>query len=229
MDWKNDEVLKALIEKAKQTGTLTYDEVTAALPPDADPDRLSELTDYLLDQTGVSLIDGDEEAEEAPVAATAEVALADPEASTYEDSDGDGRHIDDPVRMYLPDPDGPDRAAQPEAGGLARHEARTHPPPLPPQGAGVRLRDAAGGRDAQARPYRRPADLDRTIKVSQTENLEKDKILQRMPHNLRTLEPLMEYNVEDFQRLSDERTAREGEGRHPRTPPAPPPQDGHAR
>ena len=34
--------------------------------------------------------------------------------------------------------------------------------------------------------------FDRTIKVSQTENLEKDKILARMPHNLRTLEPLME-------------------------------------
>jgi RNA polymerase primary sigma factor len=49
--------------------------------------------------------------------------------------------------------------------------------------------------------------FDRTIKVSQTENLEKDKILARMPHNLRTLEPLMEANVEDFQRLSDERAA----------------------
>ena len=48
--------------------------------------------------------------------------------------------------------------------------------------------------------------FDRTIKVSQTENLEKDKILARMPHNLKTLEPLMESNVEDFQRLADERT-----------------------
>src|SRR2546428_7456072 len=47
--------------------------------------------------------------------------------------------------------------------------------------------------------------FDRTIKVSQTENLEKDKILQRMPHNLRTLEPLMESNVEDFQILGDDR------------------------
>ena len=43
--------------------------------------------------------------------------------------------------------------------------------------------------------------FDRTIKVSQTENLEKDKILARMPHNLQTLEPLMEFNVEDFSRL----------------------------
>ena len=40
--------------------------------------------------------------------------------------------------------------------------------------------------------------FDRTVKVSLTENLEKDKILQRMPHNLKTLEHLMEQNQEDF-------------------------------
>src|SRR5262249_46381422 len=49
--------------------------------------------------------------------------------------------------------------------------------------------------------------FDRTVKVSQTENLEKEKILARMPHNLRTLEPLMEQNVEEFNKLIDERTA----------------------
>src|SRR5437870_1064956 len=40
--------------------------------------------------------------------------------------------------------------------------------------------------------------FDRTIKVSLTENLEKDKILQRMPHNLKTLEYLLEQNRDDF-------------------------------
>src|SRR5947209_2585834 len=47
--------------------------------------------------------------------------------------------------------------------------------------------------------------FDRTVKVSLTENLEKDKILQRMPHNLRTLEHLMAQNQEDFQKLVDPR------------------------
>jgi RNA polymerase primary sigma factor len=47
--------------------------------------------------------------------------------------------------------------------------------------------------------------FDRTIKVSLTENLEKDKIIQRMPHNLKTLEHLMEDNARDFDRLVDER------------------------
>ena len=40
--------------------------------------------------------------------------------------------------------------------------------------------------------------FDRTVKVSVTENLEKDQILGRMPHNLKTLEHLMECNVRDF-------------------------------
>jgi RNA polymerase primary sigma factor len=47
--------------------------------------------------------------------------------------------------------------------------------------------------------------FDRTIKISLTENLEKDKILQRMPHNLKTLKHLMEQNAEDFRRLTDPR------------------------
>ena len=51
--------------------------------------------------------------------------------------------------------------------------------------------------------------FDRTIRTSLTENLEKDKILQRMPHNLRTLERLMEQNVDDFQASLDPSLAEE--------------------
>lgn len=204
MDWKNDEVVKALIEKAKQTGTLTYEEVTAALPPDADPDRLSEITDYVLDQTGVSLIEGDEDAEDVPVPAAAEAILNDPEAPSYEDSDGDGRHIDDPVRMYLTQMGQIDLLDRKQEVSLAMKIELTR----------RRFRrkvlecDYAMRQVVETLKRVHTGDLpfDRTIKVSQTENLEKDKILARMPHNLRTLEPLMEANVEDFQRLSDERT-----------------------
>lgn len=213
MDWKNDEVVKALIEKAKQTGTLTYDEVNAALPADADPDRLSEITEYLVDQTGVSLIDGDDEAEEAPVpAAAADPAATETEgAAPYEDSDGDGRHIDDPVRMYLTQMGQIDLLDRKQEVQLAMKIELTR----------RRFRrkvlecDYAMRQVVETLKRVHTGDLpfDRTIKVSQTENLEKDKILARMPHNLRTLEPLMEANVEDFQRLGDERTpAAEREG-----------------
>src|SRR5205814_173358 len=43
--------------------------------------------------------------------------------------------------------------------------------------------------------------FDRTVKVSMTENLEKEQILQRMPHNLKTLEHLMAQNEQDFEGL----------------------------
>ncbi len=202
MDWKNDEVLKALIEKAKQTGSLTYDEVNAALPADAEPDRLTEITEYLLDQHGVSLIDGDEEADDAPVAVV-ETVVAEAEPSAYEDSDGDGRHIDDPVRMYLTQMGQIDLLDRRQEVSLAMKIELTR----------RRFRrkvlecDYAMRQVVETLKRVHSGDLpfDRTIKVSQTENLEKDKILARMPHNLRTLEPLMEANVEDFQHLSDDR------------------------
>src|SRR5262245_47283379 len=66
MDWKNDEVLKALLEKGKQSGSLTFDEVNQALPELSEPDRLAEITEFLMDQHGIQLIDGDEE-DESPV------------------------------------------------------------------------------------------------------------------------------------------------------------------
>src|SRR5437016_1985370 len=59
--------------------------------------------------------------------------------------------------------------------------------------------------------------FDRTVKVSLTENLEKDKILQRMPHNLKTLEHLMEQNEQDFDSLLDARCAEEDKRRLRRT------------
>lgn len=43
--------------------------------------------------------------------------------------------------------------------------------------------------------------FDRTIKVSLTERLTKEQISQRMPHNLRTLEPLIAQNQADFEIL----------------------------
>src|SRR6476659_8940128 len=203
MDWKNDEVLKTLLEKGKQTGSLTFDEVNAALPEMSEPDRLAEITEYLLDQHGVSLIDGDDDAEEAPVA-VAEAILADPEAPSYEDADGDGRHIDDPVRMYLTQMGQIDLLDRKQEVSLAmkieltrrRFRRKVLACEYAMRQAGETLKRVHSG----------DLPFDRTIKVSQTENLEKDKILARMPHNLRTLEPLMEANVEDFQRLSDDRT-----------------------
>ena len=44
------------------------------------------------------------------------------------------------------------------------------------------------------RVYRGELPFDRTVQVSVTDRLEKEQILGRMPHNLRTLETLLERN-----------------------------------
>jgi RNA polymerase primary sigma factor len=206
MDWKNDEVLKALLEKGKQTGSLTFDEVNQALPELSEPDRLAEITEFLLDQYGISLIDGDEEdAEDNPTALAEELLANAEDLPSYEDSDGDGRHIDDPVRMYLTQMgEIPLLDRRQEVSLAMRIELTRRRFRRKVLECDYALRQVV---ETLKRVHTGDLPFDRTIKVSQTENLEKDKILARMPHNLRTLEPLMEANVEDFQRLLDERTA----------------------
>src|SRR6267154_3515872 len=46
--------------------------------------------------------------------------------------------------------------------------------------------------------YRSELPFDRTIKVSLTEQLTKEQIMARMPHNLRTLAHLLGENRQDF-------------------------------
>ncbi len=206
MDWKSDEVLKNLIEKGKESGSLTYDDLNAALPEGAsDPDRLQDILE-LLDKNGISVIDADdaEEREEGVAALVEEVLVADADAPNYEDSDGDGRHIDDPVRMYLTQMGQIDLLDRKQEVSLAmRIELTRRRFRRKVLECDYALRQVT---ETLKRVHSGDLPFDRTIKVSQTENLEKDKILARMPHNLRTLEPLMEANVEDFQRLIDERS-----------------------
>ena len=202
MDWKADETLRALVEKGKQSGSLTFDEVNQAIPELADPDRLTEIQE-LLESFGISLIDEDdtEAREEVPAAVLAEELLAEAEANQYGDTDGDGRHIDDPVRMYLTQMGEIPLLSRDKEISLARKIEVTR----------RRFRrkvlecDYALRQVVETLKRVMSGDLpfDRTIKVSQTEELEKDQILQRMPHNLRTLEPLMELNVDDFHRMEE--------------------------
>ncbi|MFO0822420.1 MAG: hypothetical protein U0792_04765 [Gemmataceae bacterium] len=78
------------------------------------------------------------------------------------------------------------------------------PPPLPPEGT----RCDYALRQVASRSSRCNGDppSTATIRGRLDENLEKDKILARMPHSLRTLGTTLESNVEDFQRLLDDRT-----------------------
>jgi RNA polymerase primary sigma factor len=198
---KTDDLLKSLLERGKQTGSLTYEEVNAALPEGAiDPERLGDILEQL-EQHGINVIDeADTEAEPEPR------LLADGsrpvEESPFDDNDGDGKHIDDPVRMYLTQMGEIPLLTRDKEISLAQKiEVTRRRFRRKVLECDYALRNVF---ETLKRVERGELPFDRTIKVSQTESLEKDQILQRMPHNLRTLEPLMEQNVDDFHRLTDE-------------------------
>src|SRR3981189_71768 len=98
--------LKKLVQKGKERGYVTYDELNAALPPDEVSSEQIEDTMAMLSEAGVNVVEAEEQ-EEAPAATPAEPAKTAVVAAEATGADGElGRdddlgRTDDPVRMYL--------------------------------------------------------------------------------------------------------------------------------
>jgi RNA polymerase primary sigma factor len=199
--------LKTLLESGKEKGYLTYSQVNDHLPDDdANPEKIDQLL-MLLEAEGIELIDEaevDEREREArgPVMGDAEV-----EAELNFMDEDDTRRIDDPVRMYLTQMGDIPLLKREQEIALAKKievtRKRFRRKVLECDGA---LHQVV---ETLKRVHSGDLPFDRTVKVSLTENLEKDKIMARMPHNLRTLEHLMEQNQEDFARILDTRTSED--------------------
>ena len=207
---KIDDGLKTLLEQGKEKGYLTYGQVNDYLPDNAvNPEKLDQLL-VLLEEEGVELID-ESEAEErergTPAAPEIDEELrAELELATFIDEE-DGRRIDDPVRMYLTQMGEIPLLRRDQEIALAKKievtRKRFRRKVLECDGV---LRQVV---DTLKRVHSGELPFDRTVKVSLTENLEKDKILQRMPHNLKTLEHLMTQNEADFEVVLNQRADEE--------------------
>ena len=217
---KMDEGLKTLLDLGKRRGFLTFDQVNDYLPDEASsPDKISGLLESL-DELGIELVN--EEEAEARLVATGETddepedAADEPDDEdegelTPEDLDEISRRIDDPVRMYLTQMGEIPLLTRDQEIGLAKKieitRKRFRRKVLECDWALRLVVDVLKKVDSGELPF------DRTVKVSVTENLEKDQILNRMKPNLVTLDHLMNCNVHDFRsavRAKGDREARRG-------------------
>jgi RNA polymerase primary sigma factor len=191
-----DESLFQLIELAQKQGFLTYTQVTNYLPDEAlNPEKLDNLLMCL-------------EELELDVLTEREAGMPEPElkkkpAKKPKELSGEdaSRKIDDPVRMYLTQMGEIPLLTREQEIFLAKKIEITR----------KRFRRALLESDYAMQSALEVLNkvnvgelpFDRTIKVSMTEGLEKNQILGRMPHNLKTLDFLRQKNEADFNAYLD--------------------------
>jgi len=204
-----DADLTALIVAGKEQGYLTFDQVNSYLPDEAvDPEKIDCLL-VALEEQGIELVDTPPEPGEQVAATTAPAAKPrapqprrDEAITTAPSNAGN-----DPIRMYL--------AQMAEIPLLTRAEEISLAKKI--EVTRKRFRRAILGcsysLQATVETLRRVHEgklpFDRTIKVSLTERLTKEQIQSRMPHNLQTLEHLIEQDKTDFRLLISRKTSPE--------------------
>ena len=90
--------VKRFLQRAKERGYVTYDELNKVLPPDQVSSEKIEDTMALLPEMGINVVDSEETEE---VAESKAVATTNPTAVATTTSDDELGRTDDPVRMYF--------------------------------------------------------------------------------------------------------------------------------
>ena len=194
--------LHELIAKGRAQGYLTYDEVNAYLPDeDVSPEKLDTLL-FAIEEKGIELVDEAPETDETEPSGASSLSaaelqkIASEELSPLPTAAELPKLSDDPLRMYLSQMSEIPLLTRDEEISLAKKIELTR----------KRFRRSILSCDYALRQtvdtlkkvYNGQLPFDRTIKVSLTERLTKEQILARMPHNLKSLEHLMEQNRQDF-------------------------------
>ncbi len=197
-----DADLTSLIATGKSQGYLTFDQVNEYLPDEAvDPEKIDALL-VALEDLGVELLDAPPEpaAEREGATASAAPAPRRDEPTTTPPSNA----ANDPIRMYLAQmAEIPLLTRREEISLAKRIEVTRKRFRRAVLGCNYSLRSTV---DTLRRVHEGALPFDRTIKVSLTERLTKEQIQARMPHNLQTLDHLMEQSRADFRLLISKRT-----------------------
>ncbi len=208
-----DRKIKAILEKGKKQGYLTYEEMNADLPEDViNPAKLDRLL-ATLDEMGVKLLDEEEvptDIDSEDFEADGFIALEDEDEQLKEDEllekqlgGSESRRIDDPIRMYLTQMGEIPLLTRDEEIALARK---------------IELARMAFRRRMLESDYCASScveilqqvdegilSFDRTMKISTSENLVRSVIKKRMPGNLKTITVLLDMDRDMFLKLSKEK------------------------
>ncbi len=199
-----DLALQELISKAKASGQLTYEEVSALLPDEIEgTDRIDAVLSAI-DGLGIELVDGPNDNRRE---------LADPEPSNADGdrgfvlTDGMPHGSSDPIRMYLSQMANIPLLTRDEEIRLAKKIELTR------KRFRRNLLRSFFALEATVkvleRVHKGELPFDRTIKVSLTERLTKEQVQARMPHNLPLLQQLMARQKQDFALLTSKKAMPE--------------------
>jgi len=204
MDNLNQKI-KHLVQKGKEKGYLTYEELNDMLPDDADisPEKIDDIL-MMLDELGVDLIDETEvesrdviDAEEAPVFVETDLEFGEVPTITEK--------IDDPVRMYLTQMGEIPLLTRDEEIMLAKKIEITRKRFLKKVlhsdlslATCLRiLEDVNNGE----------LSFDRTLKVNAMVDNCKDEILEQFPRSSKILKTILQKNKEDYLRAKRKHTS----------------------
>jgi RNA polymerase primary sigma factor len=188
-----DQELHALLARAKAQGYLTYEEVSQYLPDEAlGTDRIDDVLNAL-DRRGIQLVDGPDAHHRA--LADEEMPSADGDRA-YVLNDGMPQGSSDPIRMYLSQMADIPLLTRDEEIGLAKKIELTR------KCFRRNMLRSFYALETTVKTLERvhagELPFDRTIKVSLTEQLTKEQVQSRMPHNLPLLRHLMAAQRSDF-------------------------------
>ncbi len=196
-----EQLLPVLLEQARRQGYLTLDDLNRMLPEEAsDPDLFDSLL-VALEDRGVEVLEAPPVTNGQSTPAKADPAQEAADPKLLKELEEEVRWSDDPVRLYLSQMAEIPLLTREQEIELARRIEQTRR-----AFRRVLLTSPVALRatfEALKKVHEGKLPFDRTIKVSLTERLTKEQILARMPHNLRTLEALLEQNERDYATFLD--------------------------